>query len=120
MKENLIETPSSQSDDGVYITSGSTQNQVNNINYQADPFTIKPEELTDIVKKYKERDENMQDINHFMKTEGIDYLLNGLITDKTKGISSLVMREEHFGQIKFLENRLLVLWNLLKKHYQIK
>ena len=100
MKENLIETPSSQSDDGVYITSGSTQNQVNNINYQADPFTIKPEELTDIVKKYKERDENMQDINHFMKTEGIDYLLNGLITDKTKGISSLVMREEHFGSNK--------------------
>ena len=98
MKENLIETR--QSDDGVYITSGSTQNQVQNINYQADPFTIKPEELTGIVKKYRERDENMQDINHFIDKDGIDYLLNDLITDKTKGISSLVMREEHFGSNK--------------------
>ena len=94
MKENLIESTGSND---VLITSGSNQG---NINYQADPFTIPPNNLTDIVNKYKERDDNMQDINYFIEKGGIDSLLTELITDKNKGISSLAMREEHFGSNK--------------------
>ena len=98
MKENLIQS-SQASNDGVYINS--TSSQLKNINYQADPFTIRPEQLTDIVNKYKERDENMQDINYFNEKGGINSLLGDLFTDKTKGITSNIMREEHFGSNKF-------------------
>jgi Ca2+ transporting ATPase len=97
MKENLIQS-SQASNDGVYINSGASQ--LKNINYQADPFTIRAEQLTDIVNKYKERDENMQDINYFNEKGGINSLLEDLFTDKTKGITSNVMREEHFGSNK--------------------
>ena len=102
MKENLIPSNSSQSSsDVVYLASGSTQKQ--NINYQADPFTIKPEELTDIVNKYKERDQNMQDLNHFNNEEGVNSLLTSLATDKVNGISSEIMREIHFGSNKIFQ-----------------
>ena len=60
-------------------------------------FGITPQELTQIVNKYKERDENMQDINYFIDNNGIDKLLNSVSTDKTKGIISENGRAEHFG-----------------------
>ena len=102
MKENLISTENSQgSSDVVYLASGSSQNQ--NINFQANPFTIKPEELTEIVNKYKERDQNMQDINHFNNEDGVNSLLTSLATDKVNGITSTVMREIHFGSNKIFQ-----------------
>ena len=64
------------------------------------PFNISPQELTDIVNKYKERDENMQDINYFNEKGGIDQLLSELHTDKAYGISSVEGREQHFGTNK--------------------
>ena len=64
------------------------------------PFAISPQELTNIVNKYKERDENMQDINYFKQKGGIDFLLESVMTDKNKGISSTVGREEYYGSNK--------------------
>ena len=63
-------------------------------------FKVTPQQLTEIVNKYKERDENMQDINYFVQKGGIDSLLGDLCTDKTNGISSTNGREEHFGSNK--------------------
>ena len=54
----------------------------------AGPFRITPQELTGIVNKYKERDENMQDIKYFDEQGGIDNLLKELNTDKSKGLCS--------------------------------
>ena len=63
-------------------------------------FNITPQELTNIVNKYKERDENMQDINYFNEKGGINQLLSDLATDKTKGVSSTEGREQYFGTNK--------------------
>ena len=38
-------------------------------------FKVSPQELTNIVNKYKERDENMQDIKYFKEKNGIDRCL---------------------------------------------
>ena len=66
-------------------------------------FGISPQDLTDIVNKYKERDENMQDINYFIDNNGIDKLLKDIATDKTKGISKEDGREEYYGSNKVFE-----------------
>ena len=63
-------------------------------------FNISPQELTEIVNKYKERDENMQDINYFNEKGGINQLLSDLCTDKKIGISSVEGREQYFGSNK--------------------
>ena len=84
--DNLINTNSSQSPN--YFNKGFI------------PFNISPQDLTEIVNKYKERDENMQDINYFNEKGGIDQLLSELHTDKTYGISSAEGREQHFGTNK--------------------
>ena len=78
-------------------------NEVDSSNLRNDfsqAFSITPQDLTKLVNLYKERDENMQDINYFIKEGGIDPLLSVLRTDKTKGISSKENREEHFGSNK--------------------
>ena len=54
------------------------ENTVVNLNLIQDDFKITPQELTNIVNKYKERDENMQDIKYFQEKNGIDFLLDAL------------------------------------------
>ncbi len=63
-------------------------------------FGISAQDLTNIVNKYKERDENMQDISYFNDQGGINNILSALKTDKTSGISSIEGREEVFGSNK--------------------
>ena len=60
-------------------------------------FNITPQNLTEIVTYYKERDENFLDLKYFTDHDGTDELLNTLKTDKTTGISSEEGRAEHFG-----------------------
>ena len=79
-KENLISTsaPSTPSNDQQF-------------------FNISPQQLTEIVNFYKERDENLQDLKYFTDHDGTEELLETLRTDKTTGISFTDNREEHFG-----------------------
>ena len=83
-------------------------------------FGISAQELTDIVNKYKERDENMQDINYFNKQGGINKLLEDLQTDKTNGISSKVGREEHFGSNKVFRKPPPTFWDFVKEAFEDK
>ena len=73
------------------------------LNNPTGPFNISADDLTNIVNKYKERDENMQDIAYFNEQGGIDGLLQTLQTDKTKGIASTEGREEQFGSNKVFQ-----------------
>jgi len=73
------------------------------LNSPSVPFKISANDLTNIVNKYKERDENMQDIAYFNEQGGINGLLEALQTDKTNGISSKEGREEHFGSNKVFQ-----------------
>ena len=111
MEENLINKESRQSSDMVYITSGSTPAQGSS--QASTAFSITAQELTDIVNKYKERDENMQDINHFTEKGGINYLLEALGTDKTNGISSEENREQHFGSNKVFRKPPPTFWEFV-------
>ena len=77
------------------------------------PFSISPQELTNIVNKYKERDENMQDINYFKQKGGIDFLLESVMTDKNKGISSTVGREEYYGSNKIFRKPPPSFWDFV-------
>ena len=96
MEEGLLPNDSRDSSDLMY-----TDKMVNKKGGQSDGlFGISAHELTEIVNKYKERDENMQDIHYFSDKGGIASLLKDLGTDKTNGISSLDGREEHFGSNK--------------------
>jgi magnesium-transporting ATPase (P-type) len=95
----------------VYITSGSTPAQGSS--QASTAFSITAQELTDIVNKYKERDENMQDINHFTEKGGINYLLEALGTDKTNGISSEENREQHFGSNKVFRKPPPTFWEFV-------
>ena len=79
------------------------------------PFKITPQELTSIVNKYKERDENMQDINYFNQQGGIDNLLRELDTDKTNGLTSSEGREEHFGSNKIFRKEPPNFWDFVKE-----
>ena len=98
MEENLITKESRQSSDMIYVASVASNLQSNN--QVSSVFGISPQDLTQLVDKYKERDENMQDINHFTQKGGINYLLEALSTDKTNGISSIEGRELYFGSNK--------------------
>ena len=77
------------------------------------PFNITPQELTNIVNKYKERDENFQDINYFREKGGIDFLLEAIITDKNKGIFSVNGREEYFGSNKIFRKPPPSFWDFV-------
>ena len=98
MELNLI--PKEYKDSSDYSSSLKSVSNEGKVSAHVGAFSIKPEELTQIVNKYKERDENMQDINYFIENNGIDSLLNAIATDKTNGISSENGREEHFGSNK--------------------
>ena len=96
MEEGLLPEDSAENSDMLYVSGGKgKENSQNN-----GLFNISAQELTDIVNKYKERDENMQDIHYFSDKGGIASLLTALGTDKTNGISSTQGREEHFGSNK--------------------
>ena len=86
----------------------------------SEPFGISAQELTDIVNKYKERDENMQDINYFAQEGGIDNLLQKVQTDKTNGISSKNGREEHFGSNKVFRKPPPTFCDFIKEAFQDK
>ena len=76
-------------------------------------FGLTPQELTNIVNKYKERDENMQDINYFKKNNGIDFLLEAVKTDKKNGITSTDYREEYFGSNKIFRKPPPSFWDFV-------
>ena len=76
-------------------------------------FDITPQELTNIVNKYKERDENMQDIKYFTEKKGIKFILDALSTDKKKGISSIEGREEFFGSNKIFRKPPPSFWDFV-------
>ena len=78
-------------------------------------FSINPLELTEIVNYYKERDENMQDINYFRKEEGIDRLLSKIDTNKSTGISYVEGRELHFGSNKVFKKPPPIFWDFVKE-----
>ena len=83
-------------------------------------FGISAQDLTEIVNKYKERDENMQDINYFAQQGGIDSLLQKVQTDKTKGIASKDGREEHFGSNKVFRKPPPTFCDFIKEAFQDK
>ena len=83
-------------------------------------FNISAQELTDIVNKYKERDENMQDIKYFSQQGGINKLLEALQTDKINGISSKEGREEHFGSNKVFRKSPPTFCDFVKEAFEDK
>ena len=83
-------------------------------------FGISAQELTEIVNKYKERDENMQDINYFAQQGGIDSLLQKVQTDKTNGIYSKEGREDHFGSNKVFRKPPPTFCDFIKEAFQDK
>ena len=106
MKEdNLIDK-----DDKLYINTSSK-----NAN-----FSLSPEDLTNIVNKYKERDINFQDINHFKEKNGVDYLIDALKTDKKNGISAKDKkdneeREAFYGSNKVFRKPPPNFWDFVKE-----
>ena len=109
-EEELISTDS-DAHGTQYI--GSVSGNLQSTMANAYPFTISPQELTNIVNKYKERDENMQDINYFKQKGGIDFLLESVMTDKNKGISSTVGREEYYGSNKIFRKPPPSFWDFV-------
>jgi calcium-translocating P-type ATPase len=109
-EEELISTDS-DAHGTQYI--GSVSGNLQSAMANAYPFTISPQELTNIVNKYKERDENMQDINYFKQKGGIDFLLESVMTDKNKGISSTVGREEYYGSNKIFRKPPPSFWDFV-------
>ena len=106
-EEELISTDS----DAQYI--GNVSDSVGQVMAKAYPFTISPQELTNIVNKYKERDENMQDINYFKDKGGINFLLDSVKTDKDKGIFSTDGREEYYGSNKIFRKPPPSFWDFV-------
>ena len=109
-KEELISTDS-DAHGTEYIGSVTSSNKSGITNVV--PFNITPQELTNIVNKYKERDENMQDINYFKEKGGINFLLEAVMTDKSKGISSLEGREAYFGSNKIFRKPPPSFWDFV-------
>ena len=109
-EEELISTDS-DAHGTQYI--GSVSGSLKSSMVNAYPFTISPQELTNIVNKYKERDENIQDINYFKQKGGIDFLLDSVMTDKNKGISSTVGREEYYGSNKIFRKPPPSFWDFV-------
>ena len=109
-EEELISTDS-DAHGTQYI--GNVSDSVNQAMAKAYPFTISPQELTNIVNKYKERDDNMQDINYFMEKNGIDFILESVKTDKDKGIFSTDGREEYYGSNKIFRKPPPSFWDFV-------
>jgi len=109
-EEELISTDS-DAQGTQYI--GNVSDSVGQVMAKAYPFTISPQELTNIVNKYKERDENMQDINYFKDKGGINFLLDSVKTDKDKGIFSTDGREEYYGSNKIFRKPPPSFWDFV-------
>ena len=111
MNENLI-----QEEKNPERNATNTSTEFNsNITSDNELFKISPQELTNIVNKYKERDENCQDIKYFINEGGINNLLSSLETDKIIGINSLEGREAHFGTNKIFRQPPPVFWEFVKE-----
>ena len=111
MEEGLLPDDSAEHSDMLYVSGagGKGYSQNNGL------FNISPQELTDIVNKYKERDENMQDIHYFSDKGGVAKLLTALGTDKNYGISSIDGREAHFGSNKVFRKPPPSFWDFVKE-----
>ena len=110
--ENLITT---DTESHTTVDMHSVSSNIININKDNRIFDILPGELTEIVNKYKERDENFQDIKYFKDKGGINPLLTSLNTDKNNGISSIAGREEFFGSNKIFRKPPPSFWDFVKE-----
>ena len=110
--ENLITT---DTESHTTVDMLSVYSNIININKDNRIFNILPDELTEIVNKYKERDENFQDIKYFKDKGGINPLLTSLNTDKNNGISSIAGREEFFGSNKIFRKPPPSFWDFVKE-----
>ena len=115
MNENLIQEEKIISSD---ITNTTREFHSNN-NSEKKLFKISPQELTNIINKYKDRDENYQDIKYFINEGGINNLLSCLETDKMTGINSLEGREAHFATNKIFRQPTPIFWELLSDKMNI-
>jgi len=113
MEEELISKDSAINSEGVYVADPSTP-MLNN-NQGGGAFNLTAQDLTALVNKYKERDENMQDINYFIEKGGIEPILKDLGTDKKNGISFTNGREEHFGSNKVFKKPPPTFWDFIKE-----
>ena len=111
MNENLIQEEKNpeRNDTSASTDFNSSNNSVNKL------FNITPHELTNIVNKYKERDENYQDIKYFINEGGINNLLSSLETNQMTGINSLEGREAHFGTNKIFRQPPPFFWDFVKE-----
>ena len=116
MNENLIQEEKNpeRNDKSASTDFNSSSNSVNKL------FNISPQELTNIVNKYKEREENYQDIKYFINEGGINNLLTSLETNQMTGINSLEGREAHFGTNKIFRQPPPVFWEFVKEGLSYK
>jgi Ca2+ transporting ATPase len=63
-------------------------------------FSISATQLENIMGRYKERGSDFRDLKYFRNHGGVTNLLNSLLTNETRGISSLDGREEVYGSNK--------------------
>ena len=110
-EENLIST---DTESHTTVDMHSVSSNIINVNTNK-LFQMLPSDLTNIVNKYKERDENIQDIRYFKEKGGINPLLNAINTDKNKGIASTAGREEFFGTNKIFRKPLPSFWDFVKE-----
>ena len=65
-----------------------------------EPFDIKPQDLVDIMSKYKDRTTDFEDLKYFKEKNSISNILSLIKTDPERGITSTEKREEFFGSNK--------------------
>ena len=66
----------------------------------SESFEIKPQDLVEIMSKYKDRTTDFEDLKYFREKNNISSILSLLKTDSEKGITSTENREETFGSNK--------------------
>ena len=66
----------------------------------SEPFDIKPQDLVEIMSKYKDRTTDFEDLKCFKEKKSISNILSSLKTDPERGITSTENREEFFGSNK--------------------
>ena len=66
----------------------------------SEPFDIKPQDLVDIMSKYKDRTTDFEDLKYFKEKNSISNILSLIKTDPERGITSTEKREEFFGSNK--------------------
>ena len=80
-------------------------------------FGIKPRDLQEIMSKYKNRNNDCEDL-HFFEKQSVPEILSKIKTDIDRGISSTENREFHFGSNKIFSepppNFLKYMWEAMK------